>query len=340
MRIGLIARSEIARGIAIQSRNFYDHMPVDSVLLVRMPQPDCVEAPDWYANRVDAVYDRRHHQLDEDLVRGWLSTVDVVFTVETPNDWRIPLWCKEMGVKLVIQGNPEFVRHGTPGYEQMPHPDEWWWPTRWRLENLPPGQWMPVPHDPRPAPRTESDRLRVLHVIGKRAWADRNGTDLLVQAVRMFSKPITLTLHSIDEGLPEFPRVRDVEYVKKLSAVDDRWTMYENQDVLLLPRRYGGLCLPALEAAACGLVVAMTNTSPNEELAAIRFGGQTNRRLDLACGPVPSIDASPTRIAETINWLASQPGEMETLRQEQIDLLPRWDVWRKRYLDRLERLVG
>ena len=29
IRLGLIARSEVARGIALQSRNFYDHMPVD-----------------------------------------------------------------------------------------------------------------------------------------------------------------------------------------------------------------------------------------------------------------------------------------------------------------------
>ena len=90
IRLGLIARSEVARGIALQSRNFYDHMPVDDVLLVRMPRPDCKEAPEWYPGATHAAYDPIRHQLDEELVTDWLEGLDVVFTVETPNDWRMP----------------------------------------------------------------------------------------------------------------------------------------------------------------------------------------------------------------------------------------------------------
>lgn len=340
MKIGLIARCEIARGIAIQSKNFFDHMPVDRVLLVRMPRPDCEERPDWYPNRSDAVYDARLHNLDENLVRSWLGGLDVVFTVETPNDWRIPQWCREAGVKLVIQGNPEFVRHGRPGFEQMEHPDEWWWPTSWRLGRLPPGRVMPVPMDRRVVQHERDDVLRVVHVIGKRAWADRNGTDLLVQAVRMFNQPIRLTFHSIDEGLPQFPRVQDVEYVMNLSAIDDLWAMYQNQDVLLLPRRYGGLCLPALEASASGLVVAMSDTSPNDELAAVRFGGAVRRNLDLAAGLVPEFESSPPNIADAVNRLAANERNLEAARVEQAALLPTWDEWRPKYLEAFERLIG
>jgi hypothetical protein len=340
MKIGLIARCEVARGIAIQSRNFFDHMPVDRVLLVRMPRPDCAERPDWYPGRTDAVYNARVHELDEDLVRSWLGGLDVVFTVETPNDWRIPIWCREAGVKLVIQGNPEFVRHGQPAFDHYPHPDQWWWPTSWRKAKIPEGRVMPVPMDPRPASSERGDRLRVLHVIGKRAFADRNGTELVAQAVRMITEPTTLTIHSIDGDLPcEFPRAKHVTYDVRVDAVDDQWSMYDDQDLLLLPRRYGGLCLPALEAAAAGMVVAMPNCSPNEELATVFYGGMFRRQVNLACGPTPIFDADPAQMAEAVSAFARDDVVATATREMQAALLPTWDVWRDRYLQAFEELL-
>lgn len=332
MRLGLIARCETARGIAIQSKNFYDHMPVDSVLLVRMPRPDCAEAPEWYDWRhtTTATYNPVLHRLDEDLVRGWLRDLDVVFTVETPNDWRIPLWCREMGVKLVIQGNPEFVRHGMAGFEDLPHPDSWWWPTSWRRDLLPPGELMPVPMD-RVGVREPDGKLRVLHVMGKRAYQDRNGTEILVQMVRLVRSDIVLTVYGIDGQLPEFRRQRNVELRLHPMGVEDNWRMYENQDVLVMPRRYGGLCLPALEAAAHGLVVIMPDCSPNDELAAIRTRVARWRPVTLAAGVVKIADANPSDMAGAIDAM-NTPAAFREARTRQAAMLPTWDVWHERYL--------
>jgi hypothetical protein len=344
MKIGLIARSEIARGIAIQSKNFFDNMPVDKVLLVRMPRLDCVEDPSWYPGRTDAVYDPLNHQLEEDLVRGWLAGLDIVFTVETPNDWRIPTWCREMGVRLVIQGNPEFVRHGQRGYEYMPHPDAWWWPSMWRQGLVPAGPVMPVPmpDDIPERVRDDDPRLHVVHVIGKLAFADRNGTDLFAQAIPQITRDIKLTIHCIDGGLhAEMPRHRPVEMQFQLEPVVDRWEMYQNQDLLMLPRRYGGLCLPALEAAASGLMVAMSDISPNEHFTAHRFGGTIVRNLNLAAGPVPCFDSNPTAMARMIDQLADLHDDIEWDRQRemQMAMVPRWSEWRQRYLDEMERML-
>jgi len=248
IRLGLIARSEVARGIALQSRNFYDHMPVDDVLLVRMPRPDCKEAPEWYPGATHAAYDPIRHQLDEELVTDWLEGLDVVFTVETPNDWRMPLWCREMGVKLVIQGNPEFVRHGREGFEHLAHPDQWWWPTKWRTDILPTGVHMPVPMpDTVPVERDDADvPLRVLHVVGKRAYADRNGTEILVSALRRVRRKMHVTIIGLDGELPKVqagPSNRNLTVEYHPDGFDNHWDMYRNQDVLVIPRRYGGLCL-------------------------------------------------------------------------------------------------
>ena len=71
----------------------------------------------------------------------------VVFTVETPYDWRLPNWAREAGVKTVVQGNPEFYRNHLASHAHQANPDEWWWPTSWRpIRELPQGTIVPVPY--------------------------------------------------------------------------------------------------------------------------------------------------------------------------------------------------
>lgn len=337
MKIGLIARCETARGIAIQSKNFYDHMPVERVLLVRMPRPDCTEAPHWYPGATHVPYDIVRHELPEVTVRGWLEGLDVVFTVETPNDWRIPLWCREMGVKLVIQGNPEFVRHMND--PNLPHPDEWWWPTSWRFDSLPPGRLMPVPMDRWVASPPEDDgKLHLVHVVGRRAFADRNGTDQLAQIIRSVRARVVLSVYGLDEQLPEFRRLPNVEYRLFPAGVDEGWKMYEGQHALVLPRRYGGLCLPALEAGSGGLVVVMPDCPPNQELAAVRGPVHRFRPINLACGPARCADVQPVNFAEEINTLAT-PDVYHAAAVAQRLLVNTWEDWKPRYYSALEALL-
>ena len=42
--------------------------------------------------------------------------------------------------------------------------------------------------------------------------------------------------------------------------------MYKDGEVMILPRRYGGLCLPLWEALASGMPVLMPNISPNDKV--------------------------------------------------------------------------
>ena len=336
MRLGLIARSEIARGIALQSLNFYQHMPVERVLLVRMPRPDCEERPEWYANRTEVAYDATNHRLDEATVREWLEGLDVVFTVETPNDWRMPLWCREMGVKLIVQGNPEFVKHVNDG--TLPHPDAWWWPTSWRCGFLPRGPVVPVPMPVRPIHARPDRKLHLVHVVGKRAYADRNGSDLMLQIMRQVHSDVKLTVYGIDGQLPEFRRQRNVEFEMHPDGVVDRWEMYENADVLVLPRRYGGLCLPALEAAASGCAVIMPECSPNEELAAVVARVQSWTPLNVACGPIRIANVDTSAFAEEIDKLAA-PSTLEHVKMMQSRFVRHWTEMRQEYLNKMEAVL-
>lgn len=341
MKIGLIARNEIARGIAIQSKNFYDNMPVDRVLLVRMERPDCGVDDLWYKNFVSVDYNALNHTLDEAVVRKWLRGLDVVFTVETPNDWRIPEWCRQSGVKLVIQGNPEFFRHGQPEVGNRPHPDAWWWPTSWRIDHLPAGPVMPVPMtrgsmqvDRKPGP------VRIVHVMGKRAWQDRNGTDTFCDALRGTLEPMDAWIYGLDEVLPEMRAQRNQNLHLFPSGVLDRWEMYDDMDVLVLPRKFGGLCLPALEAASRGVAVMMPDVPPNRELAQLFIEVTRLRTMSLPCGHVETPAINHIELARQLDELARYPDRVSKARQEAFLSVPTWDEWQPKYMAELEKLLS
>lgn len=341
MKIGLIARAEVARGLAIQSKNFYDHVPVERVLLVEMPKPDCELGAGWYRERhtTRAPYDDRGHTLPEGLVRDWLVGLDVVLTVETPYDWRLPNWAREVGVKTVVQGNPEFYRNHLASHAHQADPDAWWWPTSWKpIPELPDGPVMPVPMDRVRRAVLPGSPLELLHVVGKRAWMDRNGTDTLLNAMRAMLRPVRLGIRSLENDLGDVPRRRRVTYDLVSKPVEDRWSMYEGRTALILPRKYGGLCLPALEAAASGLAVVMPNISPNGELASILTPIGGTRPTNLSCGTVGLAKVNPHTLAMQIanttdeQWIEAQ--------QRSWDTVPTWGEWRPRYMEEFEKVCN
>jgi glycosyltransferase involved in cell wall biosynthesis len=179
--------------------------------------------------------------------------------------------------------------------------------------------------------------LRVLHIVGKRAFADRNGTDIFIRAIQRATRPIHVTMHSIDEHLPDVVRSRYLSVDRFPSAVDDRWEMYRDQHVLVLPRRYGGLCLPALEAAACGLAVVMPDASPNRELASVLVEPRPGlgRMLKLACGSVREIGVNYVDFGETLNQLAADRNWLGERMAAADDAVPRWSRWRAEYMRHL-----
>lgn len=347
LRIGLVARCEYARGIALQSKNFFDHMPVDRVLLVRKQAVDldCDERPDWYPGATHITYDHYRHELDQDIVREWLVGLDVVFTVETTYDWRLPDWARTHGVKTVIQGNPEFFRHDQADI-QYAHPDAWWWPTPWRTDRLPTGRIVPVPMPDVPLTARTEGEVNFLHVVGKRAFEDRNGTDIVINALRSIEEPCDFTIQGFGWELNPADIRSSIGFQSPVRlhvdavGVEDRWSMYRDQSVLVLPRRYGGLCLPALEAAACGLAVSMPACSPNEVLATDLFSARDDRRINLACGSVNSADTDFRELGRHLTQLARHPDHVRALQKIQHDSVPRWSDYRALYMEELERVVN
>lgn len=340
MKIGLIARCERGRGLAIQCLNFAQHVSVERVLLVRMPNPGAYERPEWYPNATQ-LPSLPGHTLDEEAVREWMDGLDVVFSVETPYDWSLPRWAREMGVKTVIQGNPEFVRHGQKDYAHHESPDCWWWPTSWRLAHLPPGRVIPVPmpdHENTAADPHEGP-LKIFHVTGKRAMGDRNGTDIVIDALRALRQDVEVTMFGLDHSLPHIDQPRDLSLIVRNEGVEDRWEMYRGQHMLILPRRYGGLCLPALEAASRGCAVLMTSCEPNRELATVLVNAGVQRILRVAAGQIESHDLNHMDLASLVNHYAEHRDDLAQAMQRSWETVPRWSKWKDIYMQEFARLL-
>lgn len=314
MKIGLIGRAD-DRGIGIQSWEFHRHMPVHSTLVVLMNDRAFPENPDRFGRNVlhvDSNLSTRRDQrgLDEHKVRRWLDGLDVVFAVETVYDWRFIDWAHDAGVKVVVQGNPEFYCHHQYGF---PQPDRWVWPTEWMLDEL--GELLPADQlDVVPVPTVQrecvaaapdDEVLRVLHVVGRAAAGDRQGTYEFLESLTAIRQPVHVTLTCQDNSVPKNLRAaRSVTVDVVSTSQDDRWELYRNQHMLVSPRKYGGLHLPALEAMASGLMLAMPDTSPNHAWPGPRMKPRKAQRIRTPFGGIQTYSVHPLDIAKTIDTYA------------------------------------
>lgn len=261
MRLGLIARAD-SRGLGVQTKNVHDHLHPAKTMVVDCPsaQPLPIRK-DWYpgATWIKGLPTR------EDF-RTWLQGVDVVYTAET--GYGSALWAeaKRAGVKTVLHANFEFLNTAD-------QPDLWLAPSMWHFNDFPtPKQYLPVPVDTdRFTPQPEHDGpRRFTHIVGRPAVHDRNGTHGLLQALRYVTADIELTVKCQQPGyvtklahhIPPNVKLRIDE-----GDTPNYWDNYQG-DVLIMPRRFGGLCLPVNEALAAGMPVIMPNISPNEWLPA------------------------------------------------------------------------
>lgn len=307
MRVGLIARGE-DRGLGIQTWEWARHMDPDAVLLVDMG--DAAGGYPIHHDRYDqarttvAKFDRDHF-VDRATVRAWVESVDVIYCAETWYDQQMPEWCHEAGVGLVCHVNPEFFHHSGRWLPAV----TWWLPTSWRQLHLPRAAVLvpvPVPLERWPEPQPLRDDPPVyLHVAGKRAAGDRNGTSLFMSALARTNAAMTVRVVTQDARLPQVRTGRNVTLEPSTGGVVDYWRLYDGHDVLVMPRRYGGLCLPAHEAAGAGLGLVMTATSPNPSTwpcAGIAATGTSH--LAAPAGTVTTTNADPHAIAAWLDTLA------------------------------------
>lgn len=336
VRVGLIARGE-DRGLGIQTWEFARAMAPERTLLVDMGEyaRGFGIHHDRYPDALVVRFDRG--TLPEGQIREWLAGLDVVFTAETFYDWRICRWADEAGAATVCQLNPEFLR---PLGEYAAVPTRWWAPTSWQLAELPAGtRVVPVPvaddRFPFAAPERDPDApLRVLHSVGHRAHSDRNGTGVLLSSLNNMRAPMRLTLAGQDSRMPTTRTRPNIALEVRTGGVADYWRLYEDQDALVIPRRYGGLCLPVQEAMAAGLAVVMTDAEPQASTWPVTtVRSRLGPVIRLPGGRLRPANAEPRHLAAALETFARDPEALAAAQARSLEWAEahRWSVMRPLY---------
>lgn len=277
MRVGLIARAD-SRGLGIQTKAFHDQLHPAKTLVVgadpRMSEMPLPIRTNWYP--------------DAAIIRGWptashfeafLDGLDTVYTAETGYCQNASLWdlADARGVRTVLHANFEFL-------DRNDRPSQWLAPSLWRF----PDDWpagavhlpFPVETERFPEPDLPDLPTNLLHVVGRptidsrmgrEVDLNRNGTIDLLNCLQHTTSNFTLTVRCQKNGYVNQLMQRhnvavphNVDLRIECEDVPNYWDCYTGQHALILPRRFGGQCLPAAEAVAgAGIPAIMTDIDPN-----------------------------------------------------------------------------
>lgn len=313
MRLGLIARADDT-GLGHQCLEFYRAMRPDKTLVVDVGMTSSKKLPthtERYPGAQVSGAPLPLYALDK-----FLTDLDVVYVAEAPYHPEFYRIAHERGIATVAHINWEFFDEND--YARGNMPDVFALPSVWAHEEFPfehivlpvpvatdrfapPVQWSPTATD-------------FLHVVGHPATRDRNGTLDVMKALRFVQSEIVVTMRcqqpgylaSVFNDVAEHALTpRNVTLRIDSAPATNYWDLYHDQQVLVMPRRYGGLCLPAQEAVAAGMPVIMPDLAPNQwlppswRIPAIDDGHfEARRQIDLH-------RVDPAQLAEKIDAFAT-----------------------------------
>ena len=342
MRIGLIARAD-KTGLGIQTYEFYRHMKPDKVLVVDLSHCSG-QSPNMSMYPGGQVWhDKRYPGTEifhDPVVDEFLKDLDVVFTCETPYSYYLYVKAAELGVKTVQQFNYEFLDFLIE--QNLPFPDLLASPSTWHLEDLQARfgnrvQHLPVPVNREVLPFRHRTKLnKLLHTAGTPAVEDRNGTYLAAEAMRYIKSPVTLDIRT-QKGLDiQQPNVH-VNYLKEENYYD----LYGDQDAYIMPRKFGGLCLPINEAISSGMVMISSAVAPQTDWlpAECLVGGHVSKQI-MTKTMIDIFETDARSLANKIDELYEDEALFSdlSLRMNELAEAISWQNMRQVYIDKFESL--
>lgn len=343
MRLGFWGARANCAGLGNQSHEFWRHVKPEATALIDYSHIDGkVSFPDRYSG--DPGVTHFHGPPSDREIEGWLDLEqpDAVVTMETPYNYHLYTACRARRITTFCQYNYEFARWLKDS--ELPLPDVLMAPTHWCLDRAQAAlgrrawvRYLPVPVATDRFPERKPRRVRrFLHVAGYQLHADRNGTEALLRAIPLVvTQDIEFTIFSQHQ----IPGLDDPRVQVCCSNLLNYWDLYQHGDCLLYPRRYGGLSLPAQEAAAAGLVVVMPEVLPNPVMCHPRALFPV-RGLDESEGyPVAAIDPSilAMQIDSVAEWGADDVAEVVAYQRARVHP---WSEWAGHYREFFESHSG
>jgi hypothetical protein len=271
MRLGIIARSDNT-GLGNQTMELVKMLNPDKILLINSQFfNNNQQHPEWYKDY--NVIQTKKGMPRTNEVLAFLEDIDVVISCETFYHLELVDLAKQKGIKTILQYNYELFGH--LAHPEWTLPDVLLAPSIWNLDVIVQkfGTKTQIMHLPPPTDHTlfnqakeinlSKDHKRILHIAGKKAAKDRNGTESILKMIKYSKEDYELVIKS---QTPLNLICKDPRVKIEIGNPDNRQDMYSGFDAMVLPRRYAGLCLPMNEALMSALPVFMTNISPNNAI--------------------------------------------------------------------------
>jgi hypothetical protein len=245
--------------------------PNKILLINSAPFNNNKQNPDWYKDY--NVYSTKNGMPTTKEIVWFLKDVDVVISCETFYHLDLVDLARQQGTKTILQYNYELFGNLTNPNWSLP--DVLLSPSLWNIEIVKEkfGSVCDVIHLPPPTNESlfnkakdnnlSKDYNRILHIAGKKAAKDRNGTESIFEMIKHSKEDYELVIKS---QTPLNPNCKDSRVKIEIGNPASREDMYDGFDAMILPRRYAGLCLPMNEALMSALPVFMTNVSPNNKI--------------------------------------------------------------------------
>lgn len=269
-KLGIIARSDNT-GLGNQTRELVRMLNPEKILLINSYFFNRnKQNKDWYKEY--NCIETEGFASNEEVIK-FLDGLDTVISCEIFYNPNFVTLAKRKKVKTILQYNYEFLDYLTN--PSLPLPDILLSPSLWNFDEVVKkfGHktqviYLPPPTDHKLFETTKNINLnknhgRVLHIGGKAAVKDRNGTNTVLDMLKHSIGEYQVVIKSQTE-LPVkfgFGRLK-----LEVNNVENNIDMYAGFDAIIMPRRYAGLCLPMNEALMSSLPVFMTNISPNNQI--------------------------------------------------------------------------
>jgi hypothetical protein len=307
MRLGIIARSDNT-GLGNQTMELVKMLNPDKILLINSQFfNNNKQHPEWYKS-YNVIETRKGMPKTSEIIE-FLEGLDVVISCETFYHLELVDRAKKQGTKTILQYNYELF--GNLANPEWTLPDVLLAPSIWNLDVVKEkfGSKTKVMHLPPPTDSSlfneareinlSKDHKRILHIAGKKAAKDRNGTDSIVEMIKYSKEDYELVIKS---QTPLNIACKDSRVKVEIGDPDNRQDMYTGFDAMVLPRRYAGLCLPMNEALMSALPVFMTDISPNNAILPEKWLAESKKIDSFRTKSMVDIyDVKPERLAKIID---------------------------------------
>lgn len=306
MTTGAVLRCDGAGGLAAISVEFARHVQPDRALVLNLEDQGRGVCDPAAFSGLPNVYESSFLGAIPDRAIDWLVApgIDTLISFETWYQHDLPLIAHRAGLRTIIYAMPELAA--------WPHPARMIAvPTTWRIDQLPNAVLLPWPVARDRLAFTQRKSVAHLFHIAGAAMLDRNGTSILCEALPFISSDVRLTIRA--ERPVNVPGCNiDVEVINE--PVANYWQAYpDDADLLVLPRRYGGLCMIAQEAASLGIPALMLQSDPYAVESFTTTIPSTGSRPERMKGAprdgIPVHSADPRALASAIDWLVRHPDE-------------------------------